>query len=355
MSRLNLEHQRKRARALLNSVRLRDTEALVRMRRAGSGDATTIALHDAQLVIARENGFPNWSTLKAHIRSDSLESPLMLSARLFAVNRALETTRRNPLYRDPLADHLAGNTGWAVWHAWQHSVWPGYGAGPDPYLTIATRFFDDALMDAVRKAAITQVVIVRAGMDTRAFRLEWPTNVRLFEVDTAEVFAHKEHVLHRLGAQPRCHRHPIGTRSLGSLKRALRRTDFDPTHKTAFLLERLQYLPKEGADRVLRNITALASDGSWIGVSLVSDATLRSEFMRPFLQKLEAVGLPPWRFGVDEPEAWLASHGWDATSIVAGAPEASYGRWPYAYIPRERPGIPRAFLTVGWKRREEAV
>ena len=353
MSRLNLEHQRKRARALLNSLRLRDTEALVRVSRAGAGGANTIALHDAQLVIARENGFPSWSKLKAHIRSDSLESALMLSARLFAVNRALETTRRKPLYRDPLADHLAGDAGWAVWHAWKQSVWPGYGAGPDPYLTIATRFFDDALVNAVGKAGITQVVIVRAGMDTRAFRLEWPAHVQLFEMDTAEVFAHKERVLHRLGARPLCDRHPIVTRSLGSLKRALRRTNFDPTRKTAFLLERLQYLSKEGADRVLRDVTALASDGSWIGVSLVSDATLRSEFIRPFLQNLEAVGLPPWRFGADEPEAWLAPYGWDATSVVAGAPEASYGRWPYAYTPRERPGIPRAFLTVGWKRREE--
>jgi methyltransferase (TIGR00027 family) len=355
VSRLNLEHQRKRARALLNCVRLRDTDALVRMSRTGAGDANTVALHDAQLVIARENGFSSWSKLKAHIGSDDLESPLMLSARLFAVNRALETTRRNPLYRDPLADDLAGNTGWAVWHAWQQSVWPGYGAGPDPYLTIATRFFDDALVDAVRKAAITQVVIVRAGMDTRAFRLEWPANVQLFEVDTAEVFAHKEQVLHRLGAQPLCHRHLIVTRSLGSLKRVLRRTDFDSTQKTAFLLERLQYLPKEGADRVLRDVTALASDGSWIGLSLVSDATLRSEFMRPFLQKLEAVGLPPWRFGVDEPEEWLATCGWRAGAIVLGTPDASYGRWPYGYIPREKPGVPRAFLICGWKVREEDV
>jgi methyltransferase (TIGR00027 family) len=277
----------------------------------------------------------------------------MSSARLFAVNRALETTRRNPLYRDPLAHHLAGDAGWAVWHAWKQSRWPGYGEGPDPYLTIATRFFDDALVDAVRKAAITQVVIVRAGMDTRAFRLEWPSYVQLFEVDSAEVFAHKEKVLHRLNAQPLCDRHPIVARSLGSLKRALRRTPFDPTHKTAFLIERLQYVQPEGADRLLRDVSALAAEGSWIGLSLVTTETLRSSFMQPFLRKLETIGLPPWIFGVDDPNAWLSPFGWNVRSVGVGAPEANYHRWPYAYYPREMPAVSRPFLTVGWKVREE--
>jgi methyltransferase (TIGR00027 family) len=353
VSRLNLEHQRKRARALLKGVRLRHAESLDRMSRAGAPDANAIALHEAQLVVARENGFSSWSKLKAHVRSGGPEGPMMLSVRLFAVNRALETTRHNPLYRDPLADRLAGAEGWAVWHAWRQLLWPGYGSGPDPYLTIATRFLDDALLAAVRDSAITQVVIVRAGMDTRAFRLGWPPNVRVFEVDTTDVFAHKEPILNRLDVQPLCHRQTIITRSPGSLKRALRRSDFDPARKTAFLIERLQHLPPEGADRALGEITRLAAEGSWVGLSLVTDTTLRSEFMRPFLQRAEAVGLPPWRFGIDEPEQWLATYGWRSSSVVVGAPEASDGRWPYGYLPRGTPAIPRGFFTVGWKFREE--
>jgi methyltransferase (TIGR00027 family) len=353
VSRLNLEHQRKRARALLNGARLRDAEAIARVRRAGAGDAEAIALHDAQLVIARENGFSSWSKLKAHIRSEGLERPLMLAARLMAANRAVETTRRDPLYRDPFAHELAGDDGWAAWHAVRQSSWPGYASGPDPFLTILTRFFDDALVSAVKKAAITQVVIVGAGMDTRAFRLEWPSDVQLFEVDTADVFAHKERVLNRLGAQPRCRRETIVANRHGSLKRALRRTAFDPARTTAFLIERIQYLRPDSADRLLRELTTLASEGSWIGLALVSAETLRSSFMQPFLHKLEAAGMPPWKFGMDDPEAWLSTHGWNATSLVAGAPDASYGRWPYGYIPRGTPAIPRGFFTSGWKSGEE--
>lgn len=353
MSRLNLEHQRKRARALLKGVRLRESEALVRIGRAGADSSNAIALHDAQLVIARENGFPSWSKLKAHIRSDTFERSLVLSGQIVAANRAMETARPRALYHDPLARDLAGDEGWAVWLALQRSLWPGYATGPDPYLTISIRFFDDALVDAVRKAAISQVVIVGAGMDTRAFRLEWPSGVQLFEVDIADVFEHKEPLLRRLAAQPTCHRHTIVTSAHASLKRALRRAGFDPARKTAFLIEHVQYLHPERADRLLGEISALANEGSWVGFGAVTNDTLRSTFMQPLLHKLEAAGLPPWTCGVDDPESWLANYGWNASSVVAGAPEASYGRWPYAYIPRGTPAIPRGFLTVGWKVREE--
>jgi methyltransferase (TIGR00027 family) len=353
VSRLNLEHQRKRARALLKGVRRRDSEALLRVMQAGARSADTLALHDAQLVIARENGFTSWSRLKAHVGSEHLEHRLLLSARVMAANRAAETARRDALYRDPLASDLAGEDGWAAFHAVQRASWPGYASGPDAFLTILTRFFDDALVDAVRRAGMTQVVIAPAGMDTRAFRLEWPSGVQLFEVDTDDIFAHKDQVLHQRGALPRCQRHAIVTRSHASLKRALRRTAFDATRPTAFLLERLQYLRPEGVERLLRELTALASDGSWIGFAHVTRETLRADFMQPYLRKLEAAGLAPWRFGIDEPEAWLATYGWNARSVVAGAPEASYGRWPYGYIPRGTPAVPRGFFTVGWKTRQE--
>jgi methyltransferase (TIGR00027 family) len=355
VSRLNLEHQRKRARALLKGVRLRDTDALRRMSRAGARTAHTIALHEAQLVIARENGFPSWSKLKSHIGSESLDHRVLRSARLVAANHAIEAAQRTPLYRDLLAHDLAGDDGWTAWNAWQQSLWPSYASGPDPYLTIATRYFDDALVDAVRTAAIGQVVIVGGGMDARAFRLAWPSGVVVFEVDTADVFAHKEPVLQRLAAQATCTRHTVVAARRGSLKRALRRTAFDPARPTAFLLERLHYLRPEEANRLLRELSALAAEGSWIGLAVVTEPTLCSTFMQPFLRKIEAAGLPPWRFAVDEPEAWLAGYGWQASCVVAGSPEASYGRWPYAYIPRERSGVPRGFLTCGWRVREEGA
>jgi hypothetical protein len=74
--------------------------------------------------------------------------------------------------------------------------------------------------------------------------------------------------------------------------------------------------------------------------------------MTPWIRKHEEIGSPPLRFGIDDPEAFLASHGWQGTTVVAGAPEANFGRWPYGYIPRRTPGVPRIFFAEGWMQRQ---
>jgi ribosomal protein L7/L12 len=68
---------------------------------------------------------------------------------------------------------------------------------------------DDALVGAVRTRNLHQVVLLAAGMDTRAFRIPWPSAVKVFEVDRDEIFDHKEAVLGRAGASPSCDRHIV--------------------------------------------------------------------------------------------------------------------------------------------------
>ena len=59
-----------------------------------------------------------------------------------------------------------------------------------PYLAIRTRYFDDILLAAVRGGS-TQVVILAAGMDARAFRLDLPEGTVVYEVERAEVLTYK--------------------------------------------------------------------------------------------------------------------------------------------------------------------
>ena len=64
----SLEQQKKQARELLNAARAGDAEALQRVRshhpRAAAVDPLALSLADAQLVLAREYGFPSWPRLK---------------------------------------------------------------------------------------------------------------------------------------------------------------------------------------------------------------------------------------------------------------------------------------------------
>jgi ankyrin repeat protein len=77
---LNLEQQKKRARELLDAVRAGEPDALDRFSRhhprcagrtAASVRARPWALHDAQLVVAREHGFPSWPRLKAEFEGQA--------------------------------------------------------------------------------------------------------------------------------------------------------------------------------------------------------------------------------------------------------------------------------------------
>jgi hypothetical protein len=71
---LNLEQQKKQARELLRAIRAGNEDAISRFRRHHSCwttvDEATVrqlaALHDAQFVQAREQGFASWPKLKAY-------------------------------------------------------------------------------------------------------------------------------------------------------------------------------------------------------------------------------------------------------------------------------------------------
>jgi len=101
---LNLEQQKKQARELLRAIRAGNEEAISRLRRHHSRwmtvDAATgrqlVALHDAQFVLAREQGFASWPKLRAYAEPSS-QSPR--PTRLFVADVAWITDRVHGLMR----------------------------------------------------------------------------------------------------------------------------------------------------------------------------------------------------------------------------------------------------------------
>ena len=73
-------------------------------------------------------------------------------------------------------------------------------------IVLRTRFFDDFLERIVRRHAIRQVILMAAGLDTRAYRLAWPDDTTVYELDRPEVLGRKERLLHSVAAVPRCQR-----------------------------------------------------------------------------------------------------------------------------------------------------
>ncbi len=98
-----------------------------------------------------------------------------------AAVRAGESKRTDRLFEDPWAEKLAGEQGMA-WLSSRsaESVIP---------IVIRTRYFDDFLQRITQEQAIAQVVLLAAGLDTRAFRLPWPSGTTMFELDQPDVLA----------------------------------------------------------------------------------------------------------------------------------------------------------------------
>ena len=88
--------------------------------------------------------------------------------------------------------------------------------------------------------------------------------------------------------------------------------------------------------RLLDEVTGLAHAGSWLGLNIVNTATLTHPLTRPWIDMQARLGAP-WLGTLDDPAAFLAERGWEATLTQPGEPGANYGRWP---SPSRRPASP---------------
>lgn len=276
-------------------------------------------------------------------------TPVGITALWMAANRALESERADPLFTDPFARTLAGESGFATFAAVRKdagNVFLGNPQQSQPVLSLRTRFFDDALLAVTGAASINQVVLLAAGLDTRAFRLHWPHDTRLYEIDRDDVLDYKESLLAQMAPTATCERRIIRTDLTQAWDRSLLAAGFDPRSPCAFLVEGLlMYLDESAAECLLKMISHVASPGSWLGLDLINTDWFTYPYCAAYLEALRKTGCP-WLFGIDNPESWLASQGWHARVVEPGEPEANHGRWPFPVRHRSVSGIPRTFFVV---------
>ncbi len=267
------------------------------------------------------------------------------TSRWTAAVRAKENARQDRLFTDPWAAALAGQEGQAWIEARpEDSVVP---------IAVRTRFFDDALQHMALQDGIRQVVLMAAGLDTRAFRLSWPAGTRLFELDQSPVLKYKEQILHSAGAQPACERRTIEADLTTPWQERLIQAGFEPGRSSGWLLEGfLFYLPGESLTRILDEVTALAAPGSWLGFDIVNSITLTSPWTRQWIE-MQAKSGAPWIGTLDDPEGFLAARGWEASLTQPGEEGANFGRWHYPVLPRAMPDMPRSWYVVARRAEKE--
>ncbi|NER33522.1 MAG: SAM-dependent methyltransferase [Oscillatoria sp. SIO1A7] len=268
-----------------------------------------------------------------------LQDIVSRSSQLMAAIRALETKRPDRLFEDPYAAQLAGSEIIA-------QVEPKLKEYGIRYVEVRTRFFDDFMVSSASQ--IGQIVILGAGMDTRAFRLPWPPETRLYELDRLEVLQKKESILQDSPAKALriCVAADLGQ----AWSSQLLATGFQPEQPTLWLLEGLiYYLNETEVDLLLKTISELSAIGSCLGADLLNVKLIQeavTEWSQSYLGDLPEKS---WRYGCDEPEKLFTEHAWQASVVQPGDEGAHFGRFTLQFPPREVPDVSRCFFVTANK------
>jgi methyltransferase (TIGR00027 family) len=254
-----------------------------------------------------------------------LASSVGATATGVAASRALATKQPIPLIRDPYADALVKAVG--LEHC--NKIADGeLDYGDDPLfnlqqmceqIAVRTRFFDDFFIGAA-SAGIQQAVILASGLDTRAYRLPWPQEAVVFEIDQPQVIEFKSGLLESLGAHPAAHRRAVSIDLRDDWPKALRDNGFDPTKPTAWIAEGLLiYLPPDAQDRLFDNITALSAPGSRLATEHMDIKGSADEWTEKLSERSRRMGssinLTELFYMGDRNTAgeYLTSKGWEVT------------------------------------------
>ncbi|XP_015884638.2 uncharacterized protein LOC107420254 [Ziziphus jujuba] len=290
----------------------------------------------------QENGLPEfqkWPELKlpdllfsdtvrqVHATIEKEWDPLQRSACQTAAGRALW----KHVIHDPLADLLAGETYLTSLHEKiKRDCTNDAREISGVILAVRTLWIDSKLEAALHSfnAADTQVVLLGAGMDARAYRLSFLKESHVFEVDLPEVLQMKNTLLQAAMEATNYHQHlTMKAKSLSRVVADIRCNDwleklqisgFVPEKNTVWVLEGvLYYLSHSQAMQVLKIIADKCK---------LTQTVLLADFMNKASTTLSN---SIFHFYSDWPDHLLPSLGFSHVKLSQiGDPDAHFGLMP---------------------------
>jgi methyltransferase (TIGR00027 family) len=279
------------------------------------------------------------------------------TAVMVAAARAGETERDHPLIRDPYAKILVAGAGTGVWEFMLDHEFAAKLADADAetaaifehmgnYQAVRTHFFDEFFATAA-VVGIRQIVILASGLDSRAYRVQWPAGTTVYEIDQPMVLEYKSATLAAHGVTPSALRREVPIDLRFDWPKALRDAGFDASVPTAWLAEGLlMYLPADAQDRLFEQITELSAVGSRIAVETMTTHSedRREEMRERFARIAEKIGIEqnldihdliyndPDRADV---AVWLRDHGWHSAALNSQDEMRRLGRYVEVANPDE--------------------
>ena len=255
------------------------------------------------------------------------------TAEVMALFRALET--RKPaderLFEDPIADAFLRRWALAGVSLGRFGIlrtliegvvddkWPGARTSA----ISRTRLFDEAIRRALDDD-VRQIVLLGAGFDCRAHRLQGINRARVFEVDQPATQALKiAGVRRRFGSLPPHVVHVAVDFQTQTVDGALRENGFDSAAPCFVLWEGVtNYLSEQAVDVTVRALARLAAPQSHFALTYVHrgllDGTVTFTGGAQILERVRAAG-EPWTWGLDPAEVgpYLRQRGWALTEDLS--------------------------------------
>jgi methyltransferase (TIGR00027 family) len=108
------------------------------------------------------------------------------TARWVAVYRAMETARKDAIFRDPFAERLAGEKGQAIVDTMKRGRQMAWA------MVVRTAVFDEQINERIRNGNVDQVINLAAGLDARPWRMRsLPSSLRWVDFDLPGILVYK--------------------------------------------------------------------------------------------------------------------------------------------------------------------
>lgn len=220
------------------------------------------------------------------------------------------------LMHDPFGEKFATT----IMTMWPRALWARAARTFVVYMQVRSRTFDDAVTRFIENEGGRQIVILGAGFDCRAVRLDAVAkrdDVKVFEIDHPATQARKKRVLAEAGAASRATyvEWDFTKRPVSEIPASLAALGHDPTKPSCTLWEGVTMYLQEGAiDASVRAVHAYSSAGSAFVFNYVDAAILAKPSLLGHVASfaVNRAGEPfTWGWDPTRIDAWLAERGWD--------------------------------------------
>jgi methyltransferase (TIGR00027 family) len=213
--------------------------------------------------------------------------------------RAQETKRPDAVYKDPLAEKLAGERGKQMVDDTPNAALMSFS------IAIRTTAID-RLIDIAIADGIDTVINLGAGLDTRPYRMQLPIGLNWIEVDYDHVVDYKNTVL--ADESPACNLRRIAADLSADAERKELFTELGSQVDSALIITEgvITYLQNEQAAQLSQDIFSIPTFQFWIQEYL--NGGYRSNGLPKKGKKL--LKNTPFRFTVADPISFFKKDGW---------------------------------------------